>query len=207
MNALMCPADPRTTMSAPFSEIPQRADASPSTITSPPRPVAATAWLALPVTRTTPDMMFSARPTPALPWTVTVAGVAHDLDLDRRVQPAGERVRAGRVQDLPVADRLSRPGLVVQPLVEVAQGGRRQVDPLHGAGRGAHAATPSRSHEYTVAGSGSQMRASSAPGSVAIARYSEAIATHSSVSASTAGLQAIGSRSTAKPSAVPTAKV
>ena len=44
-------------------------------------------------------------------------------------------------------------------------------------------------------------RASSAPGSTAIARYSDAIATQSSVSAITAGLQAIGSRSTAKPSA------
>ena len=48
---------------------------------------------------------------------------------------------------------------------------------------------------------------SAAPGSTAIARYSEAIATQSSVSASTAGLHAIGSRSTANPSAVPTRKV
>src|SRR5262249_3916935 len=135
-----------------------------------------------------------------------VARVAHDLDLDRGVQPARQRVRAGGVQDLPVADRLGRLRLVVQLLVQVTQRGRRQVDGLH-AGRGAHAATPSRSHEYTVAGSGSQIRASSAPGSVAIARYSDAIATQSSVSASTAGLHAIGSRSTAKPSAVPTAKV
>ena len=60
---------------------------------------------------------------------------------------------------------------------------------------------------YTWPGSGSQLTASSAPGSTAIARYSEAIATQSSVSAITAGLQAIGSRSTAKPSAVPTANV
>ena len=51
------------------------------------------------------------------------------------------------------------------------------------------------------------MRALSAPGSTAIARYSDAIATQSSVSAITAGLQAIGSRSTAKPSIVPTANV
>ena len=47
------------------------------------------------------------------------------------------------------------------------------------------------------------MTASSAPGRTAIARYSEAIATHSSVSAITAGLHAIGSRRTANPSAVP----
>jgi histidine kinase len=42
-----------------------------------------------------------------------------------------------------------------------------------------------------------------APGSVAIDRYSDDIATHSSVSAITAGLHAIGSRTTAKPSRVP----
>ena len=45
--------------------------------------------------------------------------------------------------------------------------------------------------------------ACSAPGRTAIARCSEAIATHSSVSAITAGLHAIGSRSTANPSAAP----
>jgi hypothetical protein len=56
-------------------------------------------------------------------------------------------------------------------------------------------------------GSGSQQSAWSAPGSTANARYSEAIATHCSVSAITAGLQAMGSRSTAKPSRVPMAKV
>ena len=67
--------------------------------------------------------------------------------------------------------------------------------------------TFARSQEYTRPGSGSQTSASSAPGSTAIARYSEAIATQSSVSASTAGLQAIGSRKTAKPSIVPTANV
>ena len=66
---------------------------------------------------------------------------------------------------------------------------------------------PVRSHTYTRAGSGSHERAPSAPGSTAIARYSEAMATQSSVSAMTAGLQAIGSRMTAKPSRVPTAKV
>ena len=51
------------------------------------------------------------------------------------------------------------------------------------------------------------MRASDAPGRTAIARHSDAIATQSSDSASTAGLQAIGSRSTAKPSSVPQRKV
>ena len=46
-------------------------------------------------------------------------------------------------------------------------------------------------------------RVSRRPAGPAIARYSDAIATHSSVSAITAGLHAIGSRSTAKPSARP----
>ena len=40
MNALMCPTEPRTTMSTPFIEMPQRAEASPWTTSSPPRPVA-----------------------------------------------------------------------------------------------------------------------------------------------------------------------
>jgi hypothetical protein len=60
-------------MSTPFIEIPQRDEASPCTTTSPPRPVAPADWLALPSTITEPDMMFSARPTPALPCTRTVA--------------------------------------------------------------------------------------------------------------------------------------
>jgi hypothetical protein len=73
MNALMCPTDPRTTMSAPFIEIPQRDDASPWMTSSPPRPVAPADWLALPSTITDPDMMFSATPTPQLPCTRTTA--------------------------------------------------------------------------------------------------------------------------------------
>ena len=40
-----------------------------------------------------------------------------------------------------------------------------------------------------------------------MARYSDDMATQSSVSATTAGLQAIGSRRMAKPSATPMAKV
>ena len=73
MNALMCPTDPRTTMSAPFSEIPQRADASPWITSNPPRAVAAADCEALPSTITLPDIMFSATPTPELPWIRTVA--------------------------------------------------------------------------------------------------------------------------------------
>src|SRR5467141_1292710 len=69
MNALMCPIEPRTTMSTPFIEMPQRAAASPCTTTIPPRPVAPADWLAFPSTTTVPDMMFSATPVPALPRT------------------------------------------------------------------------------------------------------------------------------------------
>src|SRR5438309_723941 len=46
MKALMCPIEPRTTMSTPFIEMPQRAAASPWTTRSPPRPVAPADWLA-----------------------------------------------------------------------------------------------------------------------------------------------------------------
>ena len=73
MNALMWPTEPRTTTSAPLSEIAQRAEASPWITSSPPRALAAADWLALPSTMTVPDIMFSATPTPQLPCTRTVA--------------------------------------------------------------------------------------------------------------------------------------
>src|SRR5262249_33657500 len=132
-----------------------------------------------------------------------VPHVTVDLDLHVGVETAGDCVGPGGVDD-PPAGRAGLAGQVVQTLVQLAQRRLGQIHDLDCLGR-AHAGC--RSHEYTVAGSGSQMTASSAPGSVAMARYSEAIATQSSVSASTAGLQAMGSRSTANPSAVPTANV
>ncbi len=67
MNALMWPILPRTTMSMPFIEMPQRAPALPPITSSPPRAVAPAYWLASPETRTSPDIMFSATPGPALP--------------------------------------------------------------------------------------------------------------------------------------------
>ena len=70
-----CPIDPPTTISTPFIEIPQRADALPLITTSPPRPDAAAYWLASPSMITAPDMMFSATPGPALPRTRTVASL------------------------------------------------------------------------------------------------------------------------------------
>ena len=73
MNADMCPTEPFTTMSMPFIEMPQRADALPSITSSPPQPVAPAACEASPVTCTWPDIMFSATPGPALPLMTTVA--------------------------------------------------------------------------------------------------------------------------------------
>src|SRR6185312_9771083 len=134
-----------------------------------------------------------------------VARVPLDLDLDRRVDTYGERVRSAGIEDTPAARR--RVVDRVQCRVQLAEGGDREVEL-----RGLEAALDShqtawRSQLYTRPGSGSHVRAPSAPGSTAIARYSEAIATQSLVSAITAGLHAIGSRSTANPSIVPTANV
>lgn len=69
----MWPTLPFTRMSTPFIEMPQRAEALPSMISVPPQPVAPADWLASPFTCTVPDMMFSATPVPALPFTTTVA--------------------------------------------------------------------------------------------------------------------------------------
>ncbi len=81
-------------------------------------------------------------------------------------------------------------------LGEVDRCGRRALQPIVTA-----------AHAYTRSGSGSQIRALSIPGSSARARNSEAIATHASVSAMIAGLQAIASRTTAKPSPLVTSSV
>jgi hypothetical protein len=53
--------------------MPQRAEALPSISRRPPLPVAPADWLASPRTWTKPDIMFSATPVPADPWTTTVA--------------------------------------------------------------------------------------------------------------------------------------
>src|SRR5262249_55259354 len=64
-----------------------------------------------------------------------------------------------------------------------------------------------RLHAYTTSGSGSQIFAFSTPGSDARARYSLAIATQSGVSAITAGLHAMASRTTANESWLDTSRV
>ena len=73
MKALIGPIEPFTTMSMPFIEMPQRAEALPSITRKPPRPVAPAAWLASPFTWTSPDIMFSPTPTPALPAIMILA--------------------------------------------------------------------------------------------------------------------------------------
>jgi hypothetical protein len=60
-----------------------------------------------------------------------VADVPFDLDLDLGIEPAGDRVRAVRVEDAPVT-RPRRRGQVVQALVELAQRRRGEVDDLDG---------------------------------------------------------------------------
>ena len=73
MNADMWPTEPLTTMSRPFIEMPQRAEALPSITSRPPRPVAPADCEASPFTCTRPDIMFSATPVPALPLMVIAA--------------------------------------------------------------------------------------------------------------------------------------
>ena len=71
----MWPIEPPTTMSIPFIEMPQRAEVLPSITRRPPCPVAPADWDASPVTRTSPDIMFSATPVPALPSMVIEASL------------------------------------------------------------------------------------------------------------------------------------
>ena len=71
----MWPTEPRTTMSAPFIEMPQREEASPSITSSPPRAEAPAHCEQLPRTRTLPDIMFSATAGPAWPLTVISASL------------------------------------------------------------------------------------------------------------------------------------
>ena len=73
MKADMWPTSPCTTMSMPFIEMPQRLDALPLITSNPPWAVAPADCEASPVTRTIPDIMFSATPVPALPAIVMLA--------------------------------------------------------------------------------------------------------------------------------------
>ena len=133
---------------------------------------------------------------------------------DRRSRPRSRRrvpqATACAPLGLMTRTAAARPaaGEVVQALVELAQRRLGEVEtsiarPLPCRPR-SDRRPPTRTRAPARAPT---MRRRRRPGSTAIARYSEAIATQSSVSAITAGLHAIGSRSTAKPSRVPTRNV
>src|ERR1700722_10461220 len=119
-----------------------------------------------------------------------------DLDGDRRVDADGDRVLAARIEHTPVR-LVGERAKAVQRRIELAQRGLREVDRAHQLS----------SHRYALAGVGSQTRATSMPGRSTSARYSVPNATQRSVSAITAGLQAIGSRNTPNPVSVPATKV
>ena len=123
-----------------------------------------------------------------------VADVPVDRDGHGRVEADGDVVRTGRVPDDEVAGQIGG----VQCGVDIAKRRVAQIELCCG-----HYLL----HAYTTSGSGSQMRAFSTPGSPAKARYSLPIATQSSVSAITAGLQAMASRTTAKESRLDTSSV
>src|SRR5436305_961163 len=143
-------------MSTPFIEIPQRAPASPCTTTSPPRPVAPADWLALPSTITSPDMMFSASPVPALPRPRSVerrqARLERGLERVALAQPPGQvaggdlGVVIGLEVD-PLAAQLAAQPVVVgeRPVVHEAEvvSGRERVRPFgRDAALGRHARVP-----------------------------------------------------------------
>ena len=127
-------------MSTPFIEMPQRAAASPCTTSSPPWAVAPADWLTLPSTTTDPDIMFSAIPVLGVaadthrrmlvhPGAV-VPDVPVDLDVELRVETAGDGVGPARVDDPPAPRPRAGARDVVEALVELAQGRHREVDDL-----------------------------------------------------------------------------
>ena len=138
----MCPTDPRTTMSTPFIEIPQREEASPRMTTSPPRPVAAADWLALPSTdhRARHDVLGHADAAVAVHAHggllvhagAVVADVPVDVDLERRVEADRDGVAPAGVAHAPAPRRAGLVRRRVQPGVELAQRRLREVDDLDG---------------------------------------------------------------------------
>ena len=202
-------------MSTPFIEMPQRADASPrideQAAARRSRPPTGSRC---PRRSTVPDMMFSATPTPAVAVHADRrAACSCRRSSSRRgpsiststggVEADGERVRAARVDDAPARRlRVGAPASACRRALSSRTRRGREVERSRPRRRSRSPCRRAPAPSCRPApGSGSQTTASAAPGSTAIARYSEAIATQSSVSAITAGLHAIGSRSTAKPSA------
>src|SRR6185437_13151096 len=128
-----------------------------------------------------------------------IARMSGDLDPDRSIQADRKIVGAVGILDPDLLDALQS---AVQELIELAHSLSLQVE----ADRRvlAHAlAVHCTDHEYTSAGFGSNTVACLTPGRWASERNSVAIATYSPVSATTAGLQANGSRTSANLSRVP----
>ena len=110
MNAEKLPTLPPTTMSPPLSEMPQRSAASPWITSSPPCAEAPAAVEAKPfdANGARHHVLAHAGPGVAVHGDVgvhvhaagVVAGVAVDLDVERRVEPGGDGVRAVGIEDL-----------------------------------------------------------------------------------------------------------
>ena len=201
MNAEKSPTLPPTTMSTPFIEMPQRNEASPSITSSPPCADAPADYRseALTCTRCRHHVLGDTGSGVAMhgysrllvhPRAV-VADVPFDFDLDRRVDTHRDVVRPVRILD----EKLTRQPRCVQGCIYLPQRCYAQV------------VFRQRLHAYTTSGAGSQICAFSMPGSAASARYSLAIATQPGVSAITAGLHAIASRTTANESWLDTSRV
>ena len=172
----------------------------------------AAVWLALPSTSTRPPSCSRPGPSPRCRGRAR----SRACSCRRSSSPRGPRSSTSISASSPQATACAplglvtrtcaaaRAGEVVQALVELAQRRLREVERLGGGARAPSALPLPDVHARRL---GLPRARVSAPGSTAIARYSEAIATQSSFSAITAGLHAIGSRMTAKPSRVPTANV
>ena len=114
----MWPIEPPTTMSMPFIEMPQRDDGIALDDEQPAMAGGARRLAGIARDPDQPDIMFSATPTPALPWIddlgllvhagAIVADMPVDLDRDRRIEADGDRVLPVRIEDVASASRWSR---------------------------------------------------------------------------------------------------
>src|SRR5262245_41578169 len=123
-----------------------------------------------------------------------VAGVALDIDAHRSVDPDRDGMGAVGIEHAHVPRAVQAPVLI---LVQIAQLVLAQIESSFGYAR----------HTYISWGLGSKSRAFFTPGRCASERYSEEMATYSSVSATIAGLQEKASRTMASSFCVPIRKV
>ncbi len=195
---------PFTTISMPFIEMPQRAEALPSITSRPPRPVAPRRLAGIAFDPHFPRHHVLGDAGAGIAMHDHLAQLVHpgavisdrsvDLDGDGMIQARGDGVFAAGVDHTPDVSLES----AVRPC------SARSIRALWSwPGRYRASVLP----HIDFGGSGSNSRAFSMPGSMA-GRDTPNRRRHSRrVSAITAGLQAMGSRSTAKPLSVPTTKV